>query len=395
MLRDGRSVGEGAIAETSFAEIVRLMVGREIQELFPRSARRSGEALLAVRELAGEVLPRSRELRAASRRGARRRRSHGRGPDGDASSTLRAGRRARRRDSRRRASRRPKSTRAARRGRRSRERGPAKRGAGALAEHRRERDALSTARARSRGPGAAGSRGRSRDALDRGPLDPVPRSAAEGRVALGGQPAEGCPGPAPLSRPRRAAPRRADAGRSTWPRKPRSTVSSTISPLGARRSFSSAATCPSCSEWPIGSPSCIAACSARPGRWRSSTTRRSWPLARARGRGAIDELPEGKSLGVGARTDRGPRARLSLLRPRRPRELCDHRHAPDHRPSDGDRRDRGARDDARDHLGRHRSLRWLDRGDELGGRGALARRGQLAARRRPCGDPRRARRAGS
>lgn len=59
VLRDGRSVGEGVIAETPLEEIVRLMVGREIRELFPRSTRERGEVVLVVEGLRGRVVPRS------------------------------------------------------------------------------------------------------------------------------------------------------------------------------------------------------------------------------------------------------------------------------------------------------------------------------------------------
>jgi ribose transport system ATP-binding protein len=59
VLRDGRSVGEGRIESASVQEIVRLMVGRDIQEMFPRSKRERGEVVLAVQGLGGRRLPRS------------------------------------------------------------------------------------------------------------------------------------------------------------------------------------------------------------------------------------------------------------------------------------------------------------------------------------------------
>jgi ribose transport system ATP-binding protein len=59
VLRDGRSVGEGRIAGASVEEIVRLMVGRDIQEMFPRSKRARGEVALTVDGLRGRRLPRS------------------------------------------------------------------------------------------------------------------------------------------------------------------------------------------------------------------------------------------------------------------------------------------------------------------------------------------------
>jgi ribose transport system ATP-binding protein len=59
VLRDGRSVGEGSTGKTSIPEIVRLMVGREIREMFPRSTRERGEAVLEVDGLRGARAPRS------------------------------------------------------------------------------------------------------------------------------------------------------------------------------------------------------------------------------------------------------------------------------------------------------------------------------------------------
>jgi ribose transport system ATP-binding protein len=46
VLRDGRHVGGGAAATSTPAEIVSMMVGRTIDQLFPRSRRRQGEAIL-------------------------------------------------------------------------------------------------------------------------------------------------------------------------------------------------------------------------------------------------------------------------------------------------------------------------------------------------------------
>jgi ribose transport system ATP-binding protein len=59
VLRDGRSVGEGRIERASVQEIVRLMVGRDIQEMFPRSKRVRGEVILEVEGLRGRRSPRS------------------------------------------------------------------------------------------------------------------------------------------------------------------------------------------------------------------------------------------------------------------------------------------------------------------------------------------------
>ena len=51
VLRDGESVGTGALAETPMAEIIRLMVGREVSELYPRIAHTMGEVVLKVEGL--------------------------------------------------------------------------------------------------------------------------------------------------------------------------------------------------------------------------------------------------------------------------------------------------------------------------------------------------------
>jgi ribose transport system ATP-binding protein len=62
VLRDGRSVGEGRTAEMSVDRIVALMVGREVKDLYPRSARTPGETVLQVTGLAGRAKPSSASL---------------------------------------------------------------------------------------------------------------------------------------------------------------------------------------------------------------------------------------------------------------------------------------------------------------------------------------------
>jgi len=57
VLRDGRTVGGGAMAEATVPAIVDLMVGRRVEQLYPRSARTRGQPLLEVRELAGAGKP--------------------------------------------------------------------------------------------------------------------------------------------------------------------------------------------------------------------------------------------------------------------------------------------------------------------------------------------------
>jgi ribose transport system ATP-binding protein len=57
VLRDGRSVAAGKVADTTREELVSLMAGRAVSELFPRSPRAPGATLLELRELSGRRLP--------------------------------------------------------------------------------------------------------------------------------------------------------------------------------------------------------------------------------------------------------------------------------------------------------------------------------------------------
>ena len=57
VLRDGRSVATGRTAEVTKDQIARLMVGRQVDELYTRSARSPGGALLEIKDLAGVVKP--------------------------------------------------------------------------------------------------------------------------------------------------------------------------------------------------------------------------------------------------------------------------------------------------------------------------------------------------
>jgi len=60
VLRDGESVGTGAMASASLSEIIRLMVGREIQDIYPRSEHAFGRPVLELTRLAGRTKPRWR-----------------------------------------------------------------------------------------------------------------------------------------------------------------------------------------------------------------------------------------------------------------------------------------------------------------------------------------------
>jgi ribose transport system ATP-binding protein len=51
VVRDGRNVGSGATAETSPRAIASLMVGRDVEALYPRGPRARGEAIVEVRDL--------------------------------------------------------------------------------------------------------------------------------------------------------------------------------------------------------------------------------------------------------------------------------------------------------------------------------------------------------
>ncbi|MGB6123200.1 MAG: sugar ABC transporter ATP-binding protein, partial [Bacteroidota bacterium] len=62
VLRDGRSVGGGSSAEHSVEQIVGMMIGRSVEQLYPRSERRPGEVLLEIRELSSPPKPLSASL---------------------------------------------------------------------------------------------------------------------------------------------------------------------------------------------------------------------------------------------------------------------------------------------------------------------------------------------
>jgi rhamnose transport system ATP-binding protein len=55
VFRDGELVGERLLAETNRAELIRLMVGRDVREVFPERAPTLGEPLLEVDELTSDV----------------------------------------------------------------------------------------------------------------------------------------------------------------------------------------------------------------------------------------------------------------------------------------------------------------------------------------------------
>ena len=62
VLRDGRVVGSKEVAAISTDEIVSLMVGRQVEELYPHSERKPGEVVLEIENLAGLDKPKSASL---------------------------------------------------------------------------------------------------------------------------------------------------------------------------------------------------------------------------------------------------------------------------------------------------------------------------------------------
>jgi ribose transport system ATP-binding protein len=62
VLRDGRTIVTGRTAETTADEIARLMVGRQVDELYVRSAHHPGDVLLDVDRLAGRSKPAAASL---------------------------------------------------------------------------------------------------------------------------------------------------------------------------------------------------------------------------------------------------------------------------------------------------------------------------------------------
>ena len=57
VMRDGQSVGTGAMAAASLEQVIELMVGREIDEIYPRTSRSLGEPVLELSEVAGLAKP--------------------------------------------------------------------------------------------------------------------------------------------------------------------------------------------------------------------------------------------------------------------------------------------------------------------------------------------------
>lgn len=62
VLRDGRAVGEGLVAEVGREKIIELMVGRALNEQYPRVPHAAGEPVLRIDRLCGIELPHEAEL---------------------------------------------------------------------------------------------------------------------------------------------------------------------------------------------------------------------------------------------------------------------------------------------------------------------------------------------
>jgi ribose transport system ATP-binding protein len=57
VLRDGEVAGTGRMADTSIPRLIRLMVGRELKEMYPRTRQTPGKEMLQVKALMGDPLP--------------------------------------------------------------------------------------------------------------------------------------------------------------------------------------------------------------------------------------------------------------------------------------------------------------------------------------------------
>jgi ribose transport system ATP-binding protein len=57
VLRDGRVAGQGTLKDTTESQIVELMVGRSVEELFPNIAHQSGKECLSLQDVSGTVSP--------------------------------------------------------------------------------------------------------------------------------------------------------------------------------------------------------------------------------------------------------------------------------------------------------------------------------------------------
>jgi len=57
VLRDGKFIGTGIVSEKTDSEIISMMVGRSIEDLYPRSVRSPSETVITLDHIAGRILP--------------------------------------------------------------------------------------------------------------------------------------------------------------------------------------------------------------------------------------------------------------------------------------------------------------------------------------------------
>ena len=62
VLRDGRCVGGGTVAEVPVEQMITMMVGRQVRDLYPRSPRQPGNVVLDLQDLAGITRPHAASL---------------------------------------------------------------------------------------------------------------------------------------------------------------------------------------------------------------------------------------------------------------------------------------------------------------------------------------------
>lgn len=56
VLRDGKKVGTGRIRDTCFEDLIQLMVGQKVAEMFPRVEHTKGDAILSLKEIKGRTM---------------------------------------------------------------------------------------------------------------------------------------------------------------------------------------------------------------------------------------------------------------------------------------------------------------------------------------------------
>jgi ribose transport system ATP-binding protein len=62
VLRDGQTVGRGTVADTPTSEIIRLMVGRDLSDVYRRTPHEIGDSVLDLRQLSGLRVPKNADL---------------------------------------------------------------------------------------------------------------------------------------------------------------------------------------------------------------------------------------------------------------------------------------------------------------------------------------------